>query len=151
MANPASVFCEANAGRLELRTAADGSVSGICIFPDATECEEWAFFRGECKPADAATQAPSAAAPAASTVEPTMLQVLLPQDGSIVDLPEIQVIGTTSSSAIVSVNDQILIANTDGTFQTTVELEPGVNLIEVVASNAAGSEAYVDVTVTYEP
>lgn len=149
MANPASVFCEANAGRLELRTAADGSVSGICVFPDATECEEWAFFRGECKPADAATPAPSAAAPATSEAEPIMLQVLLPQDGSIVDLQECQVVGTTSPSAIVSVNDQILIANTDGTFQTTVTLEPGVNLIEVVASNAAGSEASLELTVTY--
>jgi uncharacterized protein len=150
MANPASVFCEANTGRLDLRTAADGSVSGVCVFPDGTECEEWAFFRGECKPAPSVTDAsaPSATVP---TIEPILLQVLLPEDGSISELRECQVIGTTSPSAIVSVNDQILIANTDGTFQATVELEPGVNLIEVVASNPSGSEAFVNLTVTYQP
>jgi putative hemolysin len=149
--NPASVFCEVNAGRLELRTAADGSVSGTCILPDGTQCDEWAFFRGECMPAATPAQAALGAASALPDVQPVMLQVLLPQDGSLVDLQECQVTGTSTPSAIVSVNDQILIAGADGTFHTTVMLEPGVNLIEVVASNAAGSEAYVDLTVTYEP
>lgn len=52
IANPASVYCEENGGKLELRTAADGSVAGICVFPDGSECDEWAFFRGECKQGD---------------------------------------------------------------------------------------------------
>ncbi|HET6847198.1 MAG TPA: DUF333 domain-containing protein [Anaerolineales bacterium] len=153
IANPASVFCEANAGRLELRTAADGSVSGLCTFPDGTQCEEWAFFRGECKPAalPVSTAGTSGATSAVADVQPVMLQVLLPQDGSVADLQQCQVVGTTSPGAVVSVNDQILIADADGAFQTTITLDAGVNLIEVVASNAAGSEAYVDLTVTYEP
>ncbi len=49
--NPASVFCEDKGGRLEIRTAADGSQSGACIFKDGSECDEWAFYRGECAPA----------------------------------------------------------------------------------------------------
>jgi putative hemolysin len=48
IANPASVYCEEQGGTLEIRTAADGSQSGYCIFNDGTECEEWAYFRGEC-------------------------------------------------------------------------------------------------------
>jgi putative hemolysin len=48
MPNPASVNCEQNGNKLEIRTAADGSQSGICIFPDGSECDEWAYFRGEC-------------------------------------------------------------------------------------------------------
>ncbi len=48
--NPASSFCENQGYKIEIRTAADGSQTGYCIFPDGTECEEWAFFRGECKP-----------------------------------------------------------------------------------------------------
>jgi len=48
MANPASVYCEQQGNKLEIRTAADGSQSGVCIFPDGSECEEWAYFRGEC-------------------------------------------------------------------------------------------------------
>ena len=50
MPNPASVYCKENGNILEIRTAADGSQSGVCIFPDKSECEEWAYFRGECGP-----------------------------------------------------------------------------------------------------
>jgi len=49
MANPASVYCEQNGGKVEIVTAADGSQSGNCILPDGTKCEEWAYFRKECK------------------------------------------------------------------------------------------------------
>ena len=50
IANPASQFCEEQGYKVEIRTAADGSQTGYCIFDDGTECEEWAFQRGECKP-----------------------------------------------------------------------------------------------------
>ncbi len=51
MPNPASVYCEQNGNTLEIQTAADGSQSGMCIFPDGSTCDEWAYFRGECGPA----------------------------------------------------------------------------------------------------
>lgn len=50
MPNPASVHCEQNKGKLELRQDASGGVVGMCVFPDQSECEEWAYFRSECKP-----------------------------------------------------------------------------------------------------
>jgi putative hemolysin len=51
MPNPASVYCERNGNKLEIRTAADGSQSGTCVFPDGSICDEWAYYRGECGPA----------------------------------------------------------------------------------------------------
>jgi putative hemolysin len=51
MPNPASVHCEQNGNQLEIRTAADGSQYGLCIFPDGSTCDEWAYYRGECGPA----------------------------------------------------------------------------------------------------
>ena len=48
MPNPASVYCEQNGNKLEIQTAADGSQFGVCIFPDGSTCDEWAYFRGEC-------------------------------------------------------------------------------------------------------
>ena len=51
MPNPASIYCEQNGNKLEIHTAADGSQSGICVFPDGSACDEWAYFRGECGPA----------------------------------------------------------------------------------------------------
>ncbi|MCJ7694138.1 MAG: DUF333 domain-containing protein, partial [Anaerolineaceae bacterium] len=50
--NPASVVCEENGGKLEIVTAKDGSQSGKCIFNDGSFCDEWAFYRSECKPGD---------------------------------------------------------------------------------------------------
>lgn len=50
MPSPASVYCEQNGNKLEIHTGADGSQSGICVFPDGSTCDEWAFFRGECGP-----------------------------------------------------------------------------------------------------
>ncbi len=51
--NPASVYCEAQDHTLEIRTASDGSQHGVCVFQDGSECDEWAFYRGECGPASA--------------------------------------------------------------------------------------------------
>ncbi len=50
MPNPASVYCKEQGNKLEIRTAADGRQSGVCIFPDGSSCDEWAYYRGECGP-----------------------------------------------------------------------------------------------------
>jgi putative hemolysin len=51
MPNPASVYCTQQGNKLEIRTAADGSQNGTCVFPDGSTCDEWAYYRGECDPA----------------------------------------------------------------------------------------------------
>ena len=48
--NPAAVFCEQHAGRNENRTDSSGGQYGVCVFDDGSECDQWAFFRGECQP-----------------------------------------------------------------------------------------------------
>ena len=61
IANPASVYCEEHGGKLEIRTDSSGGQVGICIFSDGSECEEWAYFRGQCAPAgSSATEMPTA-------------------------------------------------------------------------------------------
>jgi putative hemolysin len=62
MPNPASVYCQEHGGKVELRQDASGGVAGICVFADGSECDEWAYFRGECKPGNtpAASSTPSA-------------------------------------------------------------------------------------------
>ena len=49
IANPASEFCIEQGGRLEIVEGDEGQ-TGICVLEDGTECEEWAYFRGECGP-----------------------------------------------------------------------------------------------------
>jgi hypothetical protein len=67
MPNPASVYCEKNGYTLEIRTAADGSQSGVCVFPDGSSCDEWAYYRGECGPA--AENSPTPATTLEATTE----------------------------------------------------------------------------------
>jgi hypothetical protein len=50
MPNPASVYCEEHGGTVELRQDDSGGVAGVCVFDDGSECDEWAYLRGECKP-----------------------------------------------------------------------------------------------------
>lgn len=49
MANPASVFCEQQGGRSEIRKNTDGSEYGVCRLPDGRVVEEWAYFRANAK------------------------------------------------------------------------------------------------------
>jgi putative hemolysin len=49
--NPASVYCTQQGNKLEIHTAADGSQNGVCVFPNGSSCDEWAYYRGECGPA----------------------------------------------------------------------------------------------------
>jgi putative hemolysin len=60
LANPASVYCEEQGYVLEMRTDDNGTY-GVCIFSDGSECEEWAYFRGECVPGGQSTEEPPTA------------------------------------------------------------------------------------------
>ena len=48
MTNPASTYCNENGGQSVIRTASDGSQSGVCVFENGNECDEWLFYKGEC-------------------------------------------------------------------------------------------------------
>lgn len=47
LANPAATYC-LNKGYCYLLVHS----IGICQFPDNSYCEEWAYFRGKCKPGE---------------------------------------------------------------------------------------------------
>lgn len=49
MANPASVFCEKQGGKSEIRKNADGSEYGVCRLPNGKVVEEWEYFRANNK------------------------------------------------------------------------------------------------------
>jgi hypothetical protein len=110
-----------------------------------------------------ATAMPQAAIPTA-TVQPSLaitdtppasgtlwLQILSPQEEAVVNTPQVEVIGSAPVGAVVSVNDEILVVGDDQQFQTTVSLDEGPNLIEIVASDENGNEMPVLLTITYEP
>ncbi|MBL7065092.1 MAG: DUF333 domain-containing protein [Anaerolineae bacterium] len=75
LANPAAVYCEEQGYTLEMRTDADGGQHTMCIFPDGSECEEWAFYRGECSPgspiAEQPTETPTTPSASSGQAAPT--------------------------------------------------------------------------------
>lgn len=48
IANPASTNCINKGGELVIKIDASGGQAGVCKSPTGQECDEWAFFRGEC-------------------------------------------------------------------------------------------------------
>ena len=48
IANPAAVKCAQIGGKSESYQS-EGGEAAICIFTDKSICEQWAYFRGECK------------------------------------------------------------------------------------------------------
>jgi uncharacterized protein len=48
IANPASVNCLESSGTPVMRTDSEGGEYGVCVFSSGAECEEWAYYRGEC-------------------------------------------------------------------------------------------------------
>lgn len=50
IANPAAQYCVEHNGTVEIRTDTSGGQYGVCVFEDGSECEEWAYSRGDCQP-----------------------------------------------------------------------------------------------------
>ncbi|MEO8727585.1 MAG: DUF333 domain-containing protein [Acidobacteriaceae bacterium] len=48
LANPASVNCAKQGGKLDIRNNSSGGEYGMCMFPNGKQCEEWALFRKQC-------------------------------------------------------------------------------------------------------
>ena len=84
------------------------------------------------------------------TVNSIFLNILAPLDDSIVNVDEVDVIGSASVGSVVSINDNILIVGEDQLFKVTVHLDEGQNLIEIVASDAIGNETSMFLTISFE-
>lgn len=69
ISNPAAKYCVDQGSTREIRTSADGSQYGVCTFPDGSECDEWAYFRGECKAGQSALAPTLAITPAPTKTE----------------------------------------------------------------------------------
>jgi hypothetical protein len=79
------------------------------------------------------------------------LVVETPLDGETLRASPWLVIGRTQPGALVSVNDVIGFANDEGRFALEIVLQEGVNVLEILASNAAGEQVFLILTVVYQP
>ena len=79
------------------------------------------------------------------------LLVTAPEDQSVVSASRQPVSGRTAADAIVSVNGVGVEVDEAGAFSTTVTLEPGPNLIEVVGTSPDGRVLSAVLAVIYRP
>ena len=80
------------------------------------------------------------------------LEITSPESSEVVvDTDSIIVAGKTTADAVVSVNDDFVEVDLEGAFEATVQLEDGVNMIEVVASLASGEQFDQVIAVIYSP
>lgn len=96
-------------------------------------------------------ESPAAQPPAASTNGTLWVKVLSHQDGDTVNTPTITIKGQAPADAVVTVNDDIILVSSDQSFEAEVKLDPGPNLIEIVASDVNDNEVYLPLTIDYEP
>ena len=82
---------------------------------------------------------------------PFPLTVTAPRDGETTNTSPLLVSGVTAPGAIVSVNDVVSVANVEGRFDLLVPLQAGPNVLEVIASQADGQQAFAIVTAMYQP
>ncbi len=82
LANPAAAYCQDQGYRYETRKDEQGNEYGICIFDDGSECEEWAYFRGECG-ADKAKKLALNLVEAAKLDQTTHINILAPNTTSV--------------------------------------------------------------------
>ncbi len=102
MANPASENCIAEGGTLDIRQDVGGEV-GYCIFPDGSECEEWALMRGECAPGE------SSASAAATFTDPFAYCAAV----GTIDAPDARYTGEQPPAAVVEGLRQVFNAPAD--------------------------------------
>ena len=57
-----------NGGKLEFKQDASGGIAGVCVFSDGSECNEWAYFQGQCKPGDSLANGMPTATPESATI-----------------------------------------------------------------------------------
>ncbi|MCX6700200.1 MAG: DUF333 domain-containing protein [Methanomicrobiales archaeon] len=75
LANPASVYCGQVGGKTEIKKDAAGNEYGMCTFPNGSSCDEWALFRGECKPTAPVSTVTNLTATAKTVINNTVANV----------------------------------------------------------------------------
>jgi hypothetical protein len=70
-----------------------------------------------------------------------LLTVIEPMDNATVATRVISVEGITEPGAVVSVNDEIAIADEDGNFSVDIGLDAGINVINIAVSDSSGAQS----------
>jgi hypothetical protein len=77
--------------------------------------------------------------------------LLCPPEDAFVSTPWVDVVGKAPPETVITLNDEIAVAGTDGLFSARVPLDEGLNEIQCVASDWEGHEAMFSIFIEYVP
>ena len=83
--------------------------------------------------------------------QPFFLIITEPLDQTFAVHPTIPLVGRTTAGTVITVNGVAVPVDVSGVFSTTVTLEPGPNIIEVLGTSTDGEELDALVAVIYRP
>jgi Glucodextranase, domain B len=95
------------------------------------------------------TEAPTQA-PIIMATGPFTLTITSPADQAVVAKPGVELRGKVSDAAVLTLNDDTYLLKA-GAFTETVQLQEGINAVQIVASDMDGNEVDLILTVTYQP
>lgn len=99
-----------------------------------------------------ATSLPPATATAEASAEgqpvhgPLSVMIDSPLDNAELTDPTVALSGEADPETVISINDQIVVTGSDRKFSVPLTLEAGPNVIEITASDAAGNQGTVFMT-----
>lgn len=73
-------------------------------------------------------------------VSPPNLSIYNPMENLITEKNSLQVVGKTEKEAQIIINGELVLSNTAGDFNKTINLKNGINIITVTASNKYGRD-----------
>jgi hypothetical protein len=77
--------------------------------------------------------------------------LLCPPEDASVSTPWVDIVGKAPPETVITLNDEIAVAGTDGMFSARVPLDEGVNEIQCVASDWEGHEVTFSIFIEYIP
>jgi hypothetical protein len=95
---------------------------------------------------------PSASPPGPDSLTAFFLEVDSPEAmDTVVTESSLTVEGRTRIDAFVTVNEHVVEPDIQGRFSQVVELEPGLNIIEIISSSAGGQQKSSILGIGYRP
>ena len=95
-------------------------------------------------------QRPTVKAPQVVDTNPLSLTLITPSSLSlVVEEPSLAIEGKTRMDALLTVGNEIVEPDLDGQFSHTITLQPGHNLVEIIASTSTGEQKSLILAVIY--
>ncbi|TRZ78051.1 helix-turn-helix domain-containing protein [bacterium] len=82
---------------------------------------------------------------------PPKIEISTPLHDTTVSNQTIEISGKSSVGSQIFINDQSIFANADGTFQESVKLSEGLNILKISSVNKMGKESKVIRNIIYQP